>query len=76
MELEVWKGPNNTPTWVKMYSEDGRQRPMNILTNNMNGGGTTSVRNVGSMEFPIRVPASEAAAAGTVPWTATGTARP
>lgn len=55
VEMEVWEGPNNTPTRVKMYSEDGRQRPMNILTNNMNGGGgTTSVRNVGSMEFPIR----------------------
>ena len=65
VEMEVWDGPNNTPTRVKMYSEDGRQRPMNILTNTNNngygyGGGTTttSVRNVGSMEFPIRASVS------------------
>ena len=57
VEVEVWEGPNNTPTRVKMYSEDGRSRPMNILTGNLDGsgrGGTTSVRNVGSVEFPIR----------------------
>lgn len=54
VEMEIWDGPNNTPTRVKMYSEDGRQRPMNILTDNMNGrGGTVSVRNTGAMEFPI-----------------------
>ena len=61
VEMELYDGPNNTPTRVKMYSEDGRQRPMNILTNN-NGpygnGGTVSVRNVGSMEFPIRASVS------------------
>lgn len=57
VEMEVWEGPNNTPTKVRMYSEDGRQRPMNILTNNYDAygrGGTVSVRNAGPMEFPIR----------------------
>lgn len=63
VEMEMWDGPNNTPSRVKMYSEDGRQRPMNINTSyngyggyNGNGGrgGTMSVRNVGSMEFPMR----------------------
>lgn len=57
VEMELYDGPNNTPAKVKMYSEDGRQRPMNINTNYYgyggNGGGTMSVRNVGSMEFPI-----------------------
>lgn len=60
VEMELYDGPNNTPTRVKMYSEDGRQRPMNILTDTANGngynygrGGTVSIRNVGSMEFPI-----------------------
>lgn len=55
VEMEVWDGPNNSPTKVKMYSEDGRSRPMNILTD---GGGMTSVRNVGSMEFPMRASVS------------------
>jgi hypothetical protein len=57
VEMELYDGPNNTPTKVKMYSEDGRQRPMNINTNyygSGRGGGTMSVRNVGSMEFPMR----------------------
>mmetsp|Transcript_21656 Transcript_21656/g.35718 ORF Transcript_21656/g.35718 Transcript_21656/m.35718 type:complete len:426 (+) Transcript_21656:125-1402(+) len=58
VEMEMWDGPNNTPSSVKFYSEDGRQRPMNVNTN-YNGygggrGGTMSVRNVGSMEFPMR----------------------
>ena len=52
VEVEVWEGPNNSPTKVKMYSEDGRSRPMNILTGG--GMGVTSVRNVGSMEFPVQ----------------------
>ncbi|KAL3794891.1 hypothetical protein ACHAWO_007665 [Cyclotella atomus] len=57
--MELWDGPNNTPTRVKMYSEDGRQRPMNILTNSMNGrGGTVSVRNAGPMEFPVNAAVS------------------
>ena len=58
--MELYDGPNNTPTRVKMYSEDGRQRPMNILTDTTHDGyygggrgGTVSIRNVGSMEFPI-----------------------
>jgi len=55
VEMELWDGPNNTPTRVKMYSEDGRMRPMNILTENpqRGRGNTMSVRNVGPMEFPI-----------------------
>lgn len=59
VEMEVYNGPNDSPTRVKMYSEDGRQRPMNVLTNNNfgggYGGGFVSVRNVGSMEFPMDV---------------------
>ena len=55
VEMEVWDGPNNTPTSVKFYSEDGRQRPMNILSENpqMGRGNTMSIRNTGPMEFPI-----------------------
>lgn len=56
VETEVWDGPNNTPTRVRMYSEDGRMRPMNILTENHNPHArenTLSVRNAGPMEFPI-----------------------
>mmetsp|Transcript_36795 Transcript_36795/g.66147 ORF Transcript_36795/g.66147 Transcript_36795/m.66147 type:complete len:485 (+) Transcript_36795:144-1598(+) len=70
VEMELWEGPGNTPTRVKMYSEDGRQRPMNILTNNDNGyggGGTMSVRNVGSMNFPMSASVSGNAGGGMNP---------
>ena len=58
VEFEVWDGPNNTPTRMRVYSEDGRMRPVNAMMANPSGrmGGrsnTMSVRNVGPMEFPI-----------------------
>lgn len=55
-EIEIWDGPNNTPTRLKVYSEDGRMRPINaIIENPLKGmrGNTMSVRNTGPMEFPI-----------------------
>lgn len=56
VEFEVWDGPNNTPSRTRVYSEDGRLRPINILSENAQRGyrgNTMSVRNVGPMEFPI-----------------------
>jgi hypothetical protein len=56
VEFEVWDGPNNTPSRTRVYSEDGRLRPINILSENSQRGyrgNTMSVRNVGPMEFPI-----------------------
>lgn len=40
---------------MKYYSEDGRMRPVNVLTENpqRGRGNTVSVRNTGPMEFPI-----------------------
>jgi hypothetical protein len=61
VEFEVWDGPNNTPSRMKVYSEDGRMRPINIMSHNPVGGSfggsmrdnTMSVKNTGPMEFPI-----------------------
>ena len=56
VELELWDGPNNTPTKLKVYSEDGRMRPINAMVENPLRGmrdNTLSVRNTGPMEFPI-----------------------
>ena len=56
VEFEVWDGPNNTPSRTRVYSEDGRLRPINILSENAQRGyrgNTMSVRNVGPMEFPF-----------------------
>ncbi len=55
-EFEVWDGPNNTPTKMKVYSEDGRMRPINAFVENPQKGmrgETLTVRNSGPMEFPI-----------------------
>ena len=56
VELELWDGPNNTPTKLKVYSEDGRMRPINAMVENPMRNmrdNTLSVRNTGPMEFPI-----------------------
>lgn len=55
VEFEVWDGPNNSPTKIRAYSEDGRMRPINNMLQNpqMGRSNTVSVKNVGSMEFPI-----------------------
>lgn len=56
VEFEVWDGPNNTPTRMRVYSEDGRMRPVNAMVENPRGNmrsNTLNVRNLGPMEFPI-----------------------
>lgn len=56
VEFELWDGPNNSPTKMKVYSEDGRMRPVNAMVENPQRGqrgNTLSVRNTGPMEFPI-----------------------
>ncbi|KAL7538408.1 hypothetical protein ACHAWF_006081 [Thalassiosira exigua] len=70
VELELWDGPNNTPTKMRVYSEDGRMRPVNAMVENPMGGSqggsmrgnTLSVRNTGPMEFPINAGVSSVGA--------------
>jgi hypothetical protein len=67
VEFEVWDGPNNTPTRMRVYSEDGRMRPVNAMVENPRGNmrsNTLSVRNVGPMEFPINAAVGGAMAGG------------
>lgn len=55
-EYELWEGPDNTPTRMNVYSEDGLLRPFQagVRNNRPNGRGyVQSVRNAGPMEFPI-----------------------
>ncbi|KAL7562152.1 hypothetical protein ACA910_020350 [Epithemia clementina (nom. ined.)] len=55
-EVESWEGPNNTPTRLRVYSEDGRLRPFRAHVDSTSHGGSSSVtvRNTGSMAFPIQ----------------------
>ena len=55
-KIELRDGPNNTPTKLKVYSEDGWLQPINAMVENpLKGhrGNTMSVRNKAPMEFPI-----------------------
>lgn len=67
-EIELWDGPNNTPTRLKVYSEDGRLRPINAMIENPQKGyrgNAMSVRNTGAMEFPINAGVSNVASGST-----------
>jgi hypothetical protein len=51
--LELWHGPDNTPLKMAIYSEDGLQRPINLVIDTPTGQNTVSIRNTGQMEFPL-----------------------
>lgn len=56
-EVESWEGPSNTPTRMRVYSEDGRLRPFRAHVDSTSYGGSSSsvsVRNTGNMAFPIQ----------------------
>lgn len=52
-----------------MYSEDGRLRPLNILTDNPQRGrdNAVSVRNTGPLEFPLTAGVTSVASSGGFP---------
>jgi len=56
--FEVWDGPNNTPQSVKFYSEDGYARPWRATFQSPSRGYTHSIRNSGSLEFPLSASSS------------------
>ena len=78
-ELEQWDGPDNTPTKVRVYSEDGRLRPFRTKVDGTSYSGArsaVSVRNTGPYAFPMQAevfstPSSAVGRRGHV--TATGT---
>jgi hypothetical protein len=50
-DLELWDGPNNVPQKVRLWSEDGQAYPFTSMLSN--SGGVLSVRNTGSLAFPL-----------------------
>lgn len=59
-KVEIWEGPNNTPAKMKLWSEDGAERPWgpvgfaNFAGMSRTGTGSSmTVDNEGSTEFPI-----------------------
>jgi len=53
-DIQLWQGPDNNPCKMRVYSEDGSNRPFNAVIETPGGGqNTVAVRNVGQIEFPL-----------------------
>ena len=52
--LDLWEGPDNTPTKMQIYLEDGNVRPFNAIIETPGSQNSVSILNTGRMEYPIR----------------------
>lgn len=51
--VELWQGPNNSPQQMKVYLQDGSERPFNAVIATPRGSNAVAVRNVANLEFPV-----------------------
>lgn len=63
--VEVWEGPNNTPAKMKLWSEDGRERPWGPVGfanyRGASSGSSMTVDNKAGTEFPLYASVMEGA---------------
>lgn len=52
-DIELWQGPDNTPEKMRVFVEDGSQRPFSCMIATPRGPNTVSLRNIGHLEFPL-----------------------
>jgi len=52
-DIDLWQGPDNTPTKMRVYVEDGALRPFNAVIETPRGPNTVAIRNIGHLEFPM-----------------------
>jgi len=52
-DIELWNGPDNTPTKMRVYVENGQMRPFSAVVETPRGPNTVAIRNIGQIEFPI-----------------------
>ncbi len=51
--LELWQGPDYTPSSMKVYIEDGNLRPLNAIVLTPQASNTIAIYNTGNLEFPF-----------------------
>ena len=54
-DIELWNGPDNTPSKMRVFVENGRVRPFSAVIATPRGPNTIAVRNIGQMELPFSV---------------------
>ena len=52
-DIELWQGPDNTPTKMRVDVEDGNTRPFSAIIETPRGPNTVAIRNIGHLEFPL-----------------------
>jgi hypothetical protein len=52
-DIELWQGPDNTPTKMRVYVEAGDMRPFNTVIMTPDCPNAVAIRNIGQIEFPL-----------------------
>jgi hypothetical protein len=61
-KIELWQGPGYSPQKVRVYSENGRERPFRaVMETPMEKDISCAVKNIGSLEFPLGATVKDAA---------------
>jgi len=63
-EINLWHGPDYTPTTMKVYLEDGEKFPLNIVLKPKGAIDTVQVKNIAASEFPVNTKVGEGTADG------------
>jgi hypothetical protein len=68
-DVALWQGPDNTPHKMRIYVEDGAERPFHTVIECPRGPNTVQIRNIAQLEFPLsaHVIAEDSSTAGVLP---------
>jgi len=52
-DIELWQGPDNVPCKMRVYIENGANRPFYAVFRTPRAPNTIAIRNIGAIEFPL-----------------------